>query len=187
LVDRAVFLDRDGVICEDTDYLYRTEDLKFIKGSIDAISKLSKTYFKIIIIASQSGIGRGYYTEEIFHKVMKFMIEEIRKNGGRIDAYYFCPHHSTEGKGKYRIECKCRKPKIGMLEDAAREFNLDLKECYVIGDKTDDVKMGENAGCKTILVKTGKGGLDGHFDIKPDHVAKDLNEAIKHITEEEYG
>ena len=185
--NRAVFLDRDGVICEDTDYLHRIEDLKFITGSIEAISKISKMDFKIIIPASQSGIGRGYYTERDFHKVMKFMIKEILQNGGRIDGYYFCPHHLTEGKGKYKIDCKCRKPKTGMIEDAVRDFKLDLKDCYVIGDKTDDIQMGKNAGCKTILVKTGKAGLDGHFVVKPDYIAKDLNEAIKHIMEEEHG
>lgn len=184
-MNRAIFLDRDGTINEDTEYLYKIEDCRFIPGALEAIALLAKTDYKIIIITGQSGIGRGYYTEEDYFILMEYMATKISEAGGRIDASYFCPHHPEKAIGKYKIDCNCRKPKISLVEQAKTEFDLDLNKCWMIGDKTDDIKAGENAGCKTILVLTGKAGKDNHYEIKPSYTAKSLLVAAEQIIENE--
>ncbi|MBD3259013.1 D-glycero-beta-D-manno-heptose 1,7-bisphosphate 7-phosphatase [Candidatus Woesearchaeota archaeon] len=180
-MNKAVFLDRDGTINVDTGYLHKKKDFELIPGVIEALAELSKTDFKIIIITSQSGIGRGYFTEEDYYNLTEYMLSLMREKGIKIDGMYFCPHHPEKAVGKYKIVCDCRKPKIGMIECAAAEHDIDLSQSYVIGDKTADIEMGRRAGCKSILVKTGKAGEDDEFDIAPYYVGKTLKEAIEKI------
>lgn len=180
---KAVFLDRDGTINVDTAYLHKPEDFEFIPGSIEAIKILQDLGYKRIVTTSQSGIGRGYYTEKDMESVNEHMTSELAKEGVTIDGIYFCPHHAEEGIGKYKVECKCRKPMTGLIDEAVAEHDIDLAQSYVIGDKTDDILMGKNAGCRTVLVRTGKGGKDGHFDVQPDYTADNLLEAAKRIKE----
>ena len=177
-MNKAVFLDRDGTINIDHGYVHEIEKFQFIPGAKDALKILQEHKFKLIIITSQSGIGRGYYKEEDYHALMKYMFEELKKQGIKIEAAYFCPHAPDAG-------CKCRKPQPTLINKAAEDFNIDLKESYVVGDKTADVKIGELAGCKAVLVKTGKAGQDKAFKINPDFTAKDLNEAAKWIIKNE--
>jgi len=171
---KAVFLDRDGVINEEVNYLSRVEDFKFIPNALKALKLLSDTDFKIIIITNQSGICRGYFIMDDVRKIHDYMLEEFKKEKVRIDGIYICPHHPDE-------DCECRKPKIGLLIEAAREFDLNLKESYFIGDKTTDIQTGKNALCKTILVETGYSGKDSTYDVESDFVARDLLEAVKFI------
>jgi len=180
---KAVFLDRDGTINVDNGYVHKIEDFRFIEGSIAGIRMLQEMGYKLIITTSQSGIGRGLYTEEDVKSVHAHMISELVREGITIDDIYFCPHHSEEGIGKYKIDCKCRKPKTGMIDEAVAEHDIDVRQSYVIGDKTADIAMGQNAGCKTVLVRTGKGGKDGKYDATPDIVAENLLEAAKMIRE----
>lgn len=181
-MNRAIFLDRDGVINEDLGYVYKIEDLKFIPEAIEGLKLINKLKFKIVIVTGQSGIAQGYYSEEDMNRFHEHMLQILRREGIAIDAIYFCPHHPEKGFGKYKIDCDCRKPKMGMLDKANKDLNLNLKKSYIIGDKTDDILMGKNAGCKTILVLTGKAGKDRNYDIAPDYTAKDLYEAAKLIT-----
>lgn len=172
---KAVFLDRGGTL--DTDeppYLHKIEDYKFIPGVIPALQKLSKTDHKIIIVTDQSGIGRGYFTEQDLKKLHLWLLETLRKRGVRIDRIYYCPHHP-------RDNCSCRKPKIALLLKAQQEFNIDFKRSYFIGDRMRDILAGNRAGCKTILVKTGKEESDNLPRGKPDLITKDLPEAISRI------
>ncbi|MBI2106970.1 HAD family hydrolase [Candidatus Woesearchaeota archaeon] len=180
-MNKAIFLDKDGTITVDTGYTYKVEDLKFEDNALIALRLLQTPEYLLIIVTGQSGIGRGMYTEQDYHKFMKAMYEKFRLEGINIDGEYFCPHHPKEGIGKYKIDCECRKPKIGMLEQAAREFNIDLSQSWVIGDKTDDIEMGRRAGCRTILVRAGKCGKDKNFDVKPDYTANDLLEAAAYV------
>ncbi|MBW2987580.1 D-glycero-beta-D-manno-heptose 1,7-bisphosphate 7-phosphatase [Candidatus Woesearchaeota archaeon] len=184
-MNRAVFLDRDGTINIDTGYVHKAEEFEFIPGALEALEELSKTDFKIIVITSQSGIGRGYYTEADFHRLTDYMRSVMNDRDIRLDGVYFCPHHSEKAIGKYKIVCDCRKPKIGLIEKAAAEHDIDLSRSYVIGDKTADIEMGRRAGCKSILVKTGKAGEDGEFNISPYYVGNTLKEAIKKILEDQ--
>jgi histidinol-phosphate phosphatase family protein len=173
----AIFLDRDGVIIEDKSYMNKIEQIEFISGSLEGLKKIPKRFLKIIV-SNQSGVGRGYFTPKVMEEVNSFFLQKLKENEIHIDKVYICPHSPEE-------ECHCRKPEIGLFEQAQRDFNLDLKNCFLIGDRTSDIKAGENAGCKTILVKTGYGGKDSLYLVKPDFEAENLKEAIEIIIKEE--
>jgi len=179
----AIFLDRDGTINEDVNFLSKPEQLILIDGSAEAIKEANELGLKVIVFTNQSGIARGYFTEDDLHKVHKRLDELLAQKGAKIDAYYYCPHHPVEGNGEYKVECECRKPKDGMLQRASREQNIDLKKSFVIGDRCVDVQAGKTAGATTILVLTGYGRdeykkcKDENFE--PDFVADNLKEAIE--------
>jgi len=170
----AIFLDRDGTINVDKSYVYRLEDFEFISGSLNALQLLSKTQYKLIIVTNQSGIGLGLYTQADYNKVTNYMLAEFKKHKIRVDKIYFCSHSPEK-------RCNCRKPQQQMIKNAQNEFNIDLKNSFVIGDKTSDIEFGKRAGCKTILLETGLAGKDGRFRVKPDFVCKNLLEAAKLI------
>jgi D-glycero-D-manno-heptose 1,7-bisphosphate phosphatase len=170
-MNKAVFLDRDGTINTEVDYLSTVEGFIFLPGALAALVRLAKTKYKIIIVTNQSGIGRGYFTEERLKEINVKMCCLLEKAGGRIDAIYYCPHRPDEN-------CSCRKPKTGMIEDAKKDFTIDLAASYMIGDATRDVQLAINAGCTSILVETGKGGEDGEYPACPDHRVKDLGGAV---------
>ena len=185
--NRAVFLDRDGVICEDIHYLKNPSQFKLIPGVRRAISLLNDTGLKIVVVSNQSGVARGYLTEEDVQKINQKMINELGESC-KIDAIYYCPHHPEIGSKAYKKDCDCRKPNPGMLKLAAQDLNLDLERSFMIGDKMDDVLTGYSVGCETVLVLTGKGGdeLEAYTKpnkqlsknrIKPDNIASDLSEA----------
>jgi D-glycero-D-manno-heptose 1,7-bisphosphate phosphatase len=155
--NRAVFLDRDGTINEEKEYLHRYEDFSFIPGAPAAIRLLKEAGFLVIVVTNQSGIGRGYYDEEAVHRLHRYMDGELDQYGAAIDGYYLCPHHPHHGIGDYRKECHCRKPLPGMLLEAARDFDIDLTASYIIGDKLADIEAGLAAGCRPLLVSTGYG------------------------------
>ena len=182
---RAIFLDRDGVINEEVDQLCRKEDLKVYDFAAKAIKKINETDYLTIIIANQPMIAKGFMTENDLNKIHKKLETELGRAGAKIDAIYICPHHPEKGfpgeRPKLKIKCNCRKPKPGLLFKARKEFNLNLKKSYLIGDKTSDILAGKRAGCKTILVKTGYGGKDNLFSVKPDFIANNLFEAVKII------
>ena len=184
MTNKAIFLDRDGVIVQDPDgFIHEIEKFKFEKNAPEGLKQLQELSFKLIIITNQPGIGRGIYTHEQYEKFDKYMQEQLKKHGVTIDAVYFCPHHPTKGKGKYLVECDCRKPKPGMILRAAKEHNIDLSKSFTIGDKTGDLKAGRLAGVTPILVKTGYGGEDGFKDAVPDYTAEDLLDAARIIKE----
>lgn len=181
-MNKAIFLDRDGVINIDRNYVYKVEDFEFIPRAIGALKMLSKTDYKIIIITNQSGIGRELYTHEDLKKVMDFMYKEFDKHKIKVEKkYYFCPHHPTKGIGEYRVECDCRKPKTGMFKQAQKDFDIDMSKSFYIGDLEPDMVAGRNAGCKTIFVLSGHGKKEDLKDVKPDFIAKDLYEAVEVI------
>jgi D,D-heptose 1,7-bisphosphate phosphatase len=186
-MNRAVFLDRDGVINEEVGFLHKKKDIKFYPQAIEALKILSGSAYKIIIITNQAGIGRGLYTEEEYGKFEKEYIDELAKFAKeiRIDKIYHCPHHPAEGVGGYKVDCECRKPKPGMLFQAQKDFNLNLGESYIIGDKRSDIEAGRAAGCKTILVNTGYGGRGGEkadfMEVKSDFITTDIKSALSVI------
>jgi len=185
-MNRAVFLDRDGVITQEPPhYAHRIDQLKLIPKSAEAIKLLNEDGFKVVIISNQSGLARGYYQKkdvEIYNGAMK---KELEKRGAYIDAIYYCPHHSKAKIEAYRMDCDCRKPKPGMLKQAKKDLNLDLKRSFLIGDKISDIEAGYRAGCKTILVLTGYGSdelkKNATMNIKPNYISKDLYTASQTI------
>lgn len=152
-MNKAVFFDRDGTINVEKNYLYKIEDFEFISGIPEIIKKYNDEGYKVIVITNQAGIARGYYTEDDMHKLHKHIDKELSKYGAHIDAYYYCPHHPTHGKGKYKIECNCRKPKIGMIEKAIFDFDIDCSKSILYGDKPWDIEAGERMGIKSYYVE----------------------------------
>jgi D-glycero-D-manno-heptose 1,7-bisphosphate phosphatase len=173
----AAFLDRDGTILEEAGYLDRLERLAFFPYAIDAIRLLNRAGFAVVVITNQSGVGRGLYEESFVHRVHKVMDERIGAGGGRIDGYYYCPHHPNAEIEKYRRDCECRKPGSGMLRQAASELGLDLSQSFTVGDKWSDVRAGVAAGTRSVLVRTGYGRASEETpvtDVQPSAIVDDL-------------
>lgn len=158
---RAVFLDRDGTINIEKDYLCHIDDFEFIPGTPEAIRRLNQAGFLVIVVTNQSGVARGYYTEEDVEILHRQIDRHLALSGAHVDAWLYCPHHPS-GRGSYGLPCSCRKPLPGMLTEAARRYDIDLTNSIMIGDKLDDIAAGQAAGCRTILVRTGYGsGQEG--------------------------
>ncbi len=152
---KALFLDRDGIVNTDKEYVYKIEDFIFVDGIFDLCKFYSKNGYLIFIITNQAGIGRGYYGEDDYLKLTKWMRGEFKKNKIEISDVRYCPHHSEYGVGKYKIDCECRKPKPGMILDIARDYNIDLAGSVLIGDKTSDIQAGKCSMIgKNILIKS---------------------------------
>ena len=181
---RAVFLDRDGTINVEKEYLFRIEEFEFVPGAPEAIKLLKDAGFLVVVVTNQSGIGRGYYTEADLERLHEFLSGELAAIGTGVDAYYFCPHHPSHGTGKYRLECACRKPLPGMLHAAAEDLQIDLAASYMVGDKLADVVAGMAAGCRTILVRTGYGDAEADNVPAGTRVAGDLLAVARVILEE---
>ena len=172
----AIFLDRDGVINQERDYVHKIDEFHFVDGVFDACREMSKAGYRLIIITNQAGIARGYYTEDEFHHLTKWMLDEFRRHGVEIDDVYYCPHHPVHGVGKYRRDCDCRKPAPGMILRAAKEHSLDLRRSVLVGDKVSDIEAGRAAGIGCcLLVLTGH--TLGAADIdRADNVFADLHD-----------
>lgn len=189
-----IFLDRDGVLMKSphpfysSNSRYSLDDVVLLDKAAEAV-KILNSIGKVIVITNQSWVARGKITEEELNTVHKRMVKEFVRKGAWIDAIYYCPHHPEtyhqdvpNWARKYRVDCNCRKPKTGLLDQAAKDFSLDLKNCFLIGDGTVDILAGKNAGCKTILVKTGEAGNDGKYDVNPDYICDDIFNAAKLIS-----
>jgi ADP-L-glycero-D-manno-heptose 6-epimerase len=177
-VSQAVFLDRDGVINKEVEYLHEPDKFEFLPNALDGLKSMQDMGYKLIIVTTQAGIGLGYFTKEDFYKVNRRMFKGLSEKGIIIDKIYFCPHSLSE-------DCNCRKPKTGLFERGKEELNLDMNRSFMIGDKTDDIQAGKNAGLKTILVKTGHGGRDKNYAVESDFIAEDLIDAAEKIKKEE--
>lgn len=175
----AVFLDRDGTLNEEVDYLHRPEDLVMIPGAAAAVAKLNARGIPVIVVTNQSGIGRGYYGMEDFLRVMDRMDGFLAEEGASLDAVYVAPHHE-KGQGEFaHPDHPERKPNPGMLTRAAAEHGLDLAASWMVGDKALDLEAGRAAGCRVALVRTGYGRqVDGSL---ADLVADDLAGAVDRI------
>jgi D-glycero-D-manno-heptose 1,7-bisphosphate phosphatase len=178
----AVFLDRDGTICEEMGYLNHISRLHLFPFAAPAIRRLNDAGFPVIVVTNQSGVARGIFPESLVHLVHEKLSTELAAGGARLDGIYFCPHKSEEA-------CGCRKPHPGMLERAAREHGLDLAGSYVVGDRYADLEMAHEAGGRGILVLTGYGRGEfelhrGEWPRQPHGVAENLSVAVDLILEE---
>jgi D-glycero-D-manno-heptose 1,7-bisphosphate phosphatase len=180
--DFAVFIDRDGTINVDVDFLSSPDQLQLIPRSAEAIKVLNDLGIPVIVITNQSGIARGLYSEADLHRVHSAMDEMLKHYGATISAYYYCPHHPTDGITPYVKDCACRKPKPGMLLRAKKKFGFDLKRSFIVGDKCVDVQAGKAVGAGAIQVSTGYGAEEKDLcsDIR-DYYAFDLFEAVQFI------
>lgn len=153
----AVFLDRDGTINEELDYLADPDRLALYPGAAEAIAALNAAGLPVVVITNQSGVARGRLDEETLARIHAALRERLAAAGARVDLILYCPHHPELGGERYRRDCACRKPRPGMLEEAARRLDLDLARSWVVGDSARDLEAGAAVGARGILVATGKG------------------------------
>lgn len=178
---KAVFLDRDGVITEDPPhYAHRLDQLRIISGSGKAIALLNRHGFQVIVISNQSGVARGYYTESDIKTFNNGMVALLSDLGAHVEAVFYCPHHPEAVVEQYKQTCDCRKPRPGMILNAAEMLSIDLKNSFVVGDKWSDIEAGNAAGCKTILVMTGHGKDEINKKLgSAGFIARDLLDAVE--------
>lgn len=178
----AVFLDRDGVINEEVHYLSDVADLRLIKGAAQAIKRLNDAGIPVIVVTNQSGVARGYFTEDQLFEIHKALVAKLSDQKASVQGIYYSPYHPS-GQGDYRRDSTCRKPEPGMLQAASDEFVINLSESILIGDRINDIRAGHAAGTKAIMVRTGHGASEA---IQPeaqeaDFIADDLAMAVDHI------
>ncbi len=189
----AIFMDRDGTICEEVGFLDDLSKLRLINGSAEAIRMINKSGMKAVVVSNQSGVGRGLFTENFVNNVHKKLKEILRKENAFLDGIYYCPHLPDAG-------CTCRKPETGMIKRALDDMDIDLKKSYMIGDKAIDIEFAHRAGAKGVMVRTGYGSRESKsrepevkgernlldprpstIDSRPCYVADNLLEAVKWI------
>lgn len=175
----AVFLDRDGTIAEEVGYLNHISRFRMFPFAAQAIMQLNRAGFPVIVITNQSGVARGYFPESLVTAVHDLMTTQLAKEGAHVDALYYCPHRGDDA-------CACRKPRPGLLEQAARDHGLDLRRSFVVGDRHGDVELAHGVGARAILVRTGYGAgeLQWHstkWPAPPDFIAADLSAAAEWI------
>ena len=181
----AIFLDRDGTINEDIGYVSSPDELVLYPYAAEAVRLINAAGWKTIVITNQSGVARRLYDEAMLARIHGRLIEELERNGARIDGIYYCPHHPRIGDARYRRDCDCRKPGPGMLHQAAREHQIDLGASYVVGDKASDINLATNAGALGVLVLTGYGreslADSERWPCSPAIIADDLLDAVNQI------
>lgn len=183
----AVFLDRDGTINEQMGYINHISRFKILPGIPDAIRLLNDLGFLAIVVSNQSGVARGYYTLDLVHEVhdlLKKRLKELAKS--TVDAVLFCPHHPQGIVPEFSVDCECRKPKTGLIDQACKTFDIDLSRSFMVGDMCSDMEFAHRAGIRGIMVKTGYGLGEIQYVLpgkqaKPVHIAGDLLDAVQWI------
>ena len=183
---KAVFLDRDGTVNKFKGFMTDAENLELEENAAEAIKLINQSGYLAIVVTNQPVIARGECTQEMLDEIHRKMKTLLGREGAYLDDIYYCPHHPDKGfEGEVpelKIVCNCRKPKTGMIDAAALKYNIDVSESWVVGDGTLDIALGKNAGCRTILLRTGVAGEDKKFDAVPDYVDDDLLAAVRRIT-----
>lgn len=156
MTERALFLDRDGVINIDKGYVYKIDDFDFVPGVFNFCRQAVDMGYQIIVVTNQSGIGRGYYTEDDFDILTQWMIAQFERENINIAKVFYCPHHPVEAKGHYLKKCSCRKPGPGMLMQAISEFGLKAEQCLMLGDSQSDILAAQAAGVRGVKLESGK-------------------------------
>ena len=179
----AVFMDRDGCLTEEVGYVNHPSRIRLLPRTAAAVRRLNEAGIAAVMVTNQAGVARGYFSEDTLHAANRRMVSELEAGGARLDGLYVCMHHPREGQPPYRADCDCRKPRPGLLTRAAAELGLDLRASVMVGDKLSDVAAGQSAGAAGVLVLTGYGRGEWEYrppggEIKPDHVADDLFDAV---------
>jgi D-glycero-D-manno-heptose 1,7-bisphosphate phosphatase len=182
----AVFMDRDGTICEEVGYLDSIEQFRLLPRSGAAIKLLNDRGFKTVVVTNQSGVARGYFSEARLRELHAELLRQLGQEGAFLDGIYYCPHHPSEGEEPYRMICDCRKPAPGLLRKAAEDLHLDLALSYTVGDRLADLECGQRVGAKGVLVLSGYGKEElqsqkEKWGPQPSCIAGDLYEAVRWI------
>jgi D-glycero-D-manno-heptose 1,7-bisphosphate phosphatase len=177
----AVFVDRDGTLIEDVDYLSDLNQVVLFPWTVDALRLLARAGFLTVVITNQSAVARGIVTEDFVRQTHEYLNARLASGGARVDAFYFCPHHPEATVERYRARCRCRKPEPGMVEDAARDLSIDLSASWVVGDRWIDVATGNAAGVRALLVKSGHAARMQETSspgVRADAILNNLMEAV---------
>lgn len=181
----AIFIDRDGTIVMDVDLLHRVEDLELLSFAASAIKKINSSDYLSFLITNQPVVARNLCDTAAIRQIHNKLETLLGIGGAYLNDIYFCPHHPERGypeeNSEFKIDCDCRKPKAGMISKAVKEYNVDIESSWVIGDRTTDIQTGKNAGMKTALVRTGRGGEDGKFEVNPDYIFDNIEDAVDFI------
>src|SRR6185295_1406385 len=157
MMKRAVFIDRDGTISEEVGYINHTSRFRTFPYAPAAIKQLNDSGWLAIVITNQAGVARGYFSEEMIQTVHQRMQDDLAGGGAQLDAIYYCAHHPSVGEPPYRFDCDCRKPKPGLITRAAQDFDIDVSESWMTGDRYSDIELARNAGLKSAFVLSGYG------------------------------
>jgi D-glycero-D-manno-heptose 1,7-bisphosphate phosphatase len=177
----AVFVDRDGTLIREVGYLNCLQQIEVLLRVPEAIQLLHQHELKVVVITNQSGVARGFLSEDKLEQIHQELKSQLLRCGAFLDGIYYCPHHPTEGMDPYRVSCECRKPNVGLAKRAAAELNLDLGRSYVVGDQSIDMELGARIGAKGILIRNEKAeGRPQEAETK-FLVVKDLWEAAQWI------
>lgn len=181
----CIFMDRDGTINQYRGLVWKEEDFELEEDACEAIKSINQSGKLAIVITNQPSVARGLCQMEDIDNIHKKMSTLLGKEGAYLDDVYFCPHHPDKGYPEenpvYKIPCECRKPKTGLIQKAVEQYHIDLSSSWMVGDTTVDIQTGKNAGLHTALVLTGESGNDKKYDVTPDLVCKDLQEAVEMI------
>jgi len=188
-MNRAVYIDRDGTINEDMGNMNNLDRFNLLPRSAAAIKLINENKLKAVVVTNQSGIALGFFSVAFLNVVHEKMVRELSIHGAAVDAIYYCPHSPHGVHDEYRVQCACRKPQPGMLEQAAKEMGIDNSNSFVVGDKLVDIELAKKAGARGILVLTGYGkGEHTHrmpnSDVRPDYIADDLYTAVIWVLEQ---
>jgi D-glycero-D-manno-heptose 1,7-bisphosphate phosphatase len=183
---RAVFIDRDGTISEEVGYVNHPSRFHIFPYAAQAIRTLNQNEWLAILTTNQAGVARGYFAEELVHEVHSKLESELAKEDAHLDAIYFCAHHPTVGEPPYRLDCDCRKPRPGLILRAAKEFDIDLSNSWMVGDRYSDIELAHNAGVRSAFVLSGYGRGEWEFqrmnwNQQPELVGEDLLEIVGSI------
>ena len=185
----AVFIDRDGTLTEEVGYVNHPRRLRLLPRGAEAIRRLNQARIPAVLVTNQAGVARGYFSEEVLAAVNSALVAQLKDESAHLDGLYVCPHHPTEGRPPWRVECDCRKPKPGLLRRAASELGLDLARSTLVSDKASDLLAARAVGARAVLVLTGYGLGEWEyrrtqFPVVPDRVAEDLLDAVDWVLAE---
>ncbi len=182
---KAIFLDRDGVLNVEIDSLSKVEDVALLPDAARAVRRINDSDYLSVVVTNQPVVAKGFVTEEYLDKIHAKLEALLAEERAYLNRIYYCPHHPERGfegeRAEYKIDCDCRKPGTGMIEKAVQDLNIEISDSFLVGDTTTDILTGLRAGLKTVLLRTGYGGEDRRFDCEPDYVFNDLREAVGFI------
>lgn len=182
----AVFIDRDGTISEEVGYVNHPSRFRVFPYAAEAIRILNESGWLAIVITNQAGVARGYFSEDVILKIHEQLRGDLQNGGAQLDAIYYCAHHPSVGEPPYRLDCDCRKPRPGLIQQAARDFDIDIAASWMAGDRYSDVELARNAGLRSAFVLSGYGRGEWEYQsenwkYQPDMVCENLLEAVKSI------
>jgi D-glycero-D-manno-heptose 1,7-bisphosphate phosphatase len=185
----AVFIDRDGTISEEVGYVNHPSRFRLFPYSAEAIRILNESEWLAIVVTNQAGVARGYFSEDVMHQVNDQLTRDLQKQSAKLDALYYCIHHPSVGDPPYCLDCECRKPKPGLIQQAAAKFEIDLGASWMVGDRYSDIQLARNAGLRSAFVLSGYGRGEWEFqsngwEQRPDLVCENLLEAVKSIVDQ---